>query len=53
VSEFGAKTRVVARLPATVHTPIAAGDEHEFAVPRERLSFFDAASGLRTEPVRV
>jgi multiple sugar transport system ATP-binding protein len=53
VSEIGTKTRVVARLPATVHTPIAAGEEHEFAVPRERLSFFDAASGLRTEPVRV
>jgi multiple sugar transport system ATP-binding protein len=45
--------RVIARLPATVDTPIAVGERHDFATPATRLRFFDAASGLRTEPVRV
>jgi multiple sugar transport system ATP-binding protein len=49
----GEPTRVVARLPATVTTPIAAGESHAFAVARERLRFFDAATGLRREPVKV
>ena len=53
VSGIGEKTRVVARLPATVTTPIAAGEEHDFAVARHRLAFFDAGSGLRTEAVRL
>ena len=46
-------TRVIARLPATVDTPIAVGDRHDFAIPAARLRFFDTESGLRTEPVRV
>jgi multiple sugar transport system ATP-binding protein len=46
-------TRVIARLPATVETPIAAGERHDFAVPTTRLRFFDAADGRRTEPVRL
>ena len=46
-------SRVIARLPATVDTPIAAGERHEFAVPARRLRFFDADTGLRTAPVRV
>ena len=45
--------RVIARLPATVETPIAVGERHDFAIPVARLRFFDTESGLRTEPVRV
>ncbi|GAA0928129.1 ABC transporter ATP-binding protein [Pseudonocardia zijingensis] len=45
--------RVIARLPATVETPIEVGERHDFAVPGGRLRFFDAGSGLRTEPVRL
>ena len=45
--------RVIARLPATVETPIAVGERHDFAIPAARLRFFDTGSGLRTEPVRV
>src|SRR6266545_3120342 len=52
-SGLGEPTRVVARLPATVGTPIATGEEHRFAVAQDRLRFFDADSGVRTEPVRV
>ncbi|MGH4015312.1 MAG: ABC transporter ATP-binding protein [Pseudonocardiaceae bacterium] len=53
VTRLGEQTRVVARLPATVATSLTAGDTHEFAVATERLRFFDAASGLRTDPVPV
>jgi multiple sugar transport system ATP-binding protein len=42
---------VIARLPATVATPIAVGDTHEFAVDADRLRFFDAASGQRADPI--
>ena len=45
--------RVIARLSATVETPIAVGERHDFAIPVARLRFFDTESGLRTEPVRV
>jgi multiple sugar transport system ATP-binding protein len=45
--------RVIARLPATVETPIAVGERHDFAVPAGRLRFFDTASGNRTAPVRL
>ena len=48
VSGIGEPTRVIARLPATVTDPIAMGTEYEFAVARDRLRFFDAATGLRT-----
>jgi multiple sugar transport system ATP-binding protein len=44
---------VIARLPATVTTPIAAGETHQFAVHGGRLRFFDRASGERAEPVRI
>ncbi|MGD9527925.1 ABC transporter ATP-binding protein [Pseudonocardia sp.] len=44
-------TRVIARLPATVETPIAVGERHDFAIPTGRLRFFDAASGARTGAV--
>jgi ABC-type sugar transport system ATPase subunit len=53
VSRIGEQTRVVARLPATVDTPIATGETHEFAVPGRRLRFFDAESGQRSGPVRL
>jgi multiple sugar transport system ATP-binding protein len=53
VSGLGEPTRVVVRLPATVGTPISAGEAHRMAVVRERLRFFDADSGVRTEPVAV
>jgi multiple sugar transport system ATP-binding protein len=51
VSGIGAETRVIARLPATVGTPLAAGETREFAVPAGRLRFFDAASGERRAAV--
>jgi multiple sugar transport system ATP-binding protein len=53
VTGVGEPTRVVARLPATVTTPIAAGESHEFAVARGRLRYFDSTTGLRTDPVKV
>jgi multiple sugar transport system ATP-binding protein len=53
VRGLGAPTRVIARLPATVTDPVSGGDNHAFAVPAGRLRFFDAASGLRTDPVPI
>ncbi len=47
----GEQTRVVARLPATVTSPVTAGDEQEFAVSRDRLRFFAASSGARMDRV--
>jgi multiple sugar transport system ATP-binding protein len=51
VEGIGEPTRVVARLPATVTTPIAAGERHEFAVAHSQLRYFDASTGLRREAV--
>jgi ABC-type sugar transport system ATPase subunit len=53
VTRVGEQTRVIARLPSTVSTPLSAGETHEFAVRAERLRFFDAQSGSRTDPVPV
>ncbi len=53
VSRIGEETRVVARLPSTVETPILAGETHEFAVHASRLRFFDAESGESSLPVRL
>ncbi|GAA1871973.1 ABC transporter ATP-binding protein [Actinomadura bangladeshensis] len=53
VTGIGEETRVIARLPATVDTPIAAGETHEFAVPAERFRFFDAAAGTRRAAVPI
>jgi multiple sugar transport system ATP-binding protein len=52
---LGEETRVIARLPATVTTPIEAGDVREFAVHERDLHFFDAETGKRTssKPVRA
>jgi len=52
-SRIGEETRVIARLPATVSTPITAGETHQFAVHPSRLRFFDAGSGRRTDPVPI
>ena len=53
ITGLGAQTRVIARLPSTVDTPISSDEVHEFAVPTSRLRFFDAESGERSEPVPV
>jgi multiple sugar transport system ATP-binding protein len=53
VTRIGEETRVVARLPSTVDTPITAGETHEFAVHGSKLRFFDAESGLASKPVRL
>ncbi|MQA14052.1 MAG: ATP-binding cassette domain-containing protein [Pseudonocardiaceae bacterium] len=53
VARLGEQTRVVARLPATVTDSLTPSHTHEFAVAAQRLRFFDADTGLRTEPVRV
>ncbi|MFC4910833.1 ABC transporter ATP-binding protein [Actinomadura gamaensis] len=50
---FGAGTRVIARLPATVETPLRPEETHEFAVDASRLRFFEAESGLRASAVRL
>jgi multiple sugar transport system ATP-binding protein len=47
VTGIGKPTRVVARLPATVDTPVSAGETYDFAVARGRLRFFSAETGLR------
>jgi multiple sugar transport system ATP-binding protein len=52
VTGIGEPTRVVARLPATVDTPVDPGQAYDFAVARTRLRFFAADSGLRTEAAR-
>ncbi|MEJ3748897.1 ABC transporter ATP-binding protein [Actinomycetes bacterium KLBMP 9797] len=44
---IGEATRVVARLPATVDTPISAGEKYPFAVARHRLRYFSADTGER------
>ena len=51
VTRLGEDTRVIARLPSTVRTPIAAGETAEFGIGVDRLRFFDADSGLRTDPM--
>ncbi|HEV2778734.1 MAG TPA: ABC transporter ATP-binding protein [Actinophytocola sp.] len=53
VTRIGEETRVVARLPSTVDTPIVAGETHEFAVHGSKLRFFAAGSGVASAPVRL
>ncbi len=48
VTDIGEPTRVIARLPATVTTPVSAGETHKFAVAADRLRFFDAETGRST-----
>jgi multiple sugar transport system ATP-binding protein len=48
VTEQGiGEATVIAKLPATVATPIPEGEALEFAVPRTALRYFDAATGKR------
>ncbi|WP_034269239.1 ABC transporter ATP-binding protein [Haloechinothrix halophila] len=53
VSGIGKDTRVIARLPATVTDSVTPGESHAFGVSVTRLRFFDAESGLRSEPIQV
>ncbi len=53
VKGLGEETRVIARLPATVATPIDGGESREFAVHERDLRFFDAQTGKRTAPQPV
>ncbi|MEW2352449.1 ABC transporter ATP-binding protein [Spirillospora sp. NPDC029432] len=53
VTGIGAETRVIARLPATVTVPLEPGETHGFSVAEDRLRFFDAEAGTRTDPVRI
>ncbi|MFF5987060.1 ABC transporter ATP-binding protein [Prauserella flavalba] len=53
VWRIGERSRVVARIPATVDTPIVSGETYAFAVPERRLRFFDAESGRRRAPVAL
>ena len=48
------ETRVIARLPATVATPLDAGETREFAIHERDLRFFDTETGKQTaaRPVR-
>ena len=50
---IGEEARVIARLPATVTTPLESGDVREFAVHERDLRFFDAKSGEQTRPQPV
>jgi multiple sugar transport system ATP-binding protein len=54
VTGIGEQTRVIARLPATVATPIEVGESRRFAIQERDLRFFDAETGTRTShrPVR-
>ncbi len=51
VKGLGDETRVIARLPSTIDTPISGDEVHDFAVRADKLRFFDQESGLRCEPV--
>jgi multiple sugar transport system ATP-binding protein len=53
VRGIGEPTRVVARLPATVDTPVVAGEEQAFTVAGRRLRFFATDTGERTTGVRL
>ena len=53
VKGIGEETRVIARLPATVSTPIEPGEVREFAVHESDLRFFDAETGKRTDPLPI
>jgi multiple sugar transport system ATP-binding protein len=53
VKGIGEQTRVIARLPATVPTPIEVGETRRFAVHENDLRFFDTTSGARTSPQPV
>jgi multiple sugar transport system ATP-binding protein len=45
---IGEPTRVIARLPATVTTPLEDGEAREFAIHDRDLRFFDSETGKQT-----
>ena len=55
VAGLSEDTKVIARLPATVDTPIEPDRSYEFAVHERNLRFFDRDTGARTDaaPVRA
>jgi ABC-type sugar transport system ATPase subunit len=53
LSGIGEGTRVIARLPATVATPLEPGEVHQFAIQKQDLCFFDAETGKQTDPQPV
>jgi multiple sugar transport system ATP-binding protein len=55
VTGIGERTRVIARLPATVDVPIGVGETRVFAAHERDLRFFDAQTGERAagRPVRA
>jgi multiple sugar transport system ATP-binding protein len=48
IPDVDPETRVIAKLPSTVTTPVAVGDRAPFAVNGADLRFFDRATGERT-----
>jgi multiple sugar transport system ATP-binding protein len=50
---IGEETRVIARLPSTITTPIAAGETHDFSVRPEQLRYFDATTGMKTDAFSI
>ena len=53
LDDAGVWDDVIARLPATVDTPVAAGETYDFAVAVGNVRSFDTETGRRTEPVRT
>ncbi|WP_203433616.1 ABC transporter ATP-binding protein [Jiangella asiatica] len=51
VTTLGEATRVIARLPSTVATPLTAGETADFTVATDRLRFFAPETGDRTDAV--
>ena len=53
VQDLGGATRVIARLPSTITTPIVPGEVAKFGIGVDRLRYFDKATGLRTTAAPV
>jgi multiple sugar transport system ATP-binding protein len=53
VTKLGEETRVIARLPSTESSPLRPGETYDFAVAVDRLRFFDAETGSRTDPIPI
>jgi multiple sugar transport system ATP-binding protein len=53
VTGLGESTRVIARLPATVTVPLHPDETHDFGCGVDKIRFFDADTGQRTDPIRL
>ena len=53
MSGLGEPARVIARLPATMTTPLEADRSYEFGVEVDKIRAFDADSGARTRTPRL